>query len=73
MGQAARSQAFRYFSAPIPALDGAIQRNLSGSELVIDKGWPVSWIEKWIWWLEQDNYRKVVTTELNKAIATAKA
>ena len=46
------------FSAPIPALDGAIQKNLSGSELVIDKGWPVSWIEKWKWWLEQDNYRK---------------
>jgi len=45
------------FSAPIPALDGAIQKNLSGSELVIDKGWPVSWIEKWKWWLEQDNYR----------------
>ena len=46
------------FSAPIPALDGAIQKNLSGSELVIDKDWPVSWIEKWKWWLEQDNYRK---------------
>ena len=44
------------FSAPIPALDGAIQKNLSGSELVIDKGWPVSWIEKWKWWLQQDNY-----------------
>ncbi len=46
------------FSAPIPALDGAIQKNLSGSELVIDKDWPVSWVEKWKWWLEQDNYRK---------------
>jgi len=46
------------FSAPIPAMDGAIQKNLSGSELVIDKDWPVSWIEKWKWWLEQDNYRK---------------
>ncbi len=46
------------FSAPIPALDGAIQQNLSGSELVIDKDWPVSWVEKWKWWLEQDNYRK---------------
>ena len=45
------------FSAPIPALDGAIQKNLSGSELVIDKSWPVSWIEKWKWWLQQDNYR----------------
>ena len=30
-------------AAPIPALDGAIQKNLSGSELVIDKSWPVSW------------------------------
>ncbi|MCK4293516.1 MAG: right-handed parallel beta-helix repeat-containing protein [Planctomycetes bacterium] len=46
------------FSAPIPAFDGAMQKNLSGSELVIDKGWPVSWIEKWKWWLQQDNYRK---------------
>jgi alpha-glucuronidase/polygalacturonase len=46
------------FSAPIPALDGAIQKNLSGSELVIDKGWPVSWVEKWKWWLQQDNSRK---------------
>jgi len=45
------------FAAPIPALDGAIKKNLSGSELVIDKGWPVSWIEKWKWWFEQDNYR----------------
>jgi len=45
------------FWAPIPALDGAIQKNLSGSELVIDKGWPVTWVEKWKWWLEQDNYR----------------
>jgi alpha-glucuronidase len=46
------------FSAPIPALDGAIQKNLSGSEWVIDKDWPVSWVEKWKWWLEQDNYHK---------------
>ncbi|MEX0611494.1 MAG: alpha-glucuronidase family glycosyl hydrolase [Pirellulales bacterium] len=45
------------FSAPIPALDGAFQQNLSGSELVIDKNWPVSWVEKWKWWLEQDNRR----------------
>ena len=43
-------------SAPIPALDGAIQRNLYGSELVIAKSWPLSWVEKWKWWLEQDNY-----------------
>ncbi len=45
------------FAAPIPALDGAIQKNLYGSELVIAKSWPVSWIEKWKWWMEQDNYR----------------
>ncbi len=45
------------FSAPIPALDGAIQKNLYGSELVIDKSWPVSWVKKWKWWFEQDTYR----------------
>jgi len=43
--------------APIPALDGAIQKNLYGSELVIDKSWPVSWIKKWKWWFEQDTHR----------------
>ena len=43
--------------APLPALDGAMQKNLSGSELVIDKSWPVSWIKKWKWWFEQDTYR----------------
>ena len=43
--------------APIPALDGAIQKNLYGSELVIDKSWPVSWVKKWKWWFEQDTYR----------------
>ncbi len=43
--------------APIPALDGAIEKNLYGSELVIDKSWPVSWIKKWKWWFEQDTYR----------------
>ncbi|MBW8041814.1 MAG: hypothetical protein FVQ85_17700 [Planctomycetes bacterium] len=45
------------FAAPIPALDGTIKKNLYGSELVIAKSWPVSWIEKWKWWMEQDNYR----------------
>ncbi|MCY3742236.1 MAG: alpha-glucuronidase family glycosyl hydrolase [Candidatus Poribacteria bacterium] len=44
-------------AAPIPALDGAIQKNLYGSELVIDKSWPVSWVKKWKWWFEQDTYR----------------
>ncbi len=43
--------------APIPALDGAIQKNLYGTELVIDKSWPVSWVKKWKWWFEQDTYR----------------
>lgn len=43
--------------APIPALDGAIEKNLYGSELVIDKSWPVSWVKKWKWWFEQDTYR----------------
>lgn len=45
-------------SAPIPALDGAIRRNAYGSELVIAKHWPLSWIEKWKWWLEQDHRRE---------------
>ena len=57
------------FSAPIPALDGAIRKNLYGSELVIAKSWPVSWVEKWKWWLEQDNYREGPGT-LNKFDAT---
>jgi len=43
-------------SAPIPALDGAIRQNLYGTEVVIAKSWPLSWVEKWKWWLEQDNY-----------------
>ena len=43
--------------APIPSLDGAMQKNLYGSELVIDKSWPVSWVKKWKWWFEQDTYR----------------
>ena len=43
--------------APIPALDGAMQKNLSGSELVIDKSWPVSWVKKWKWWFGQDTHR----------------
>ena len=44
------------YSAPIPAIDGAMKKTLSGSELVIDKGFPSSWVEKWKWWLEQDTY-----------------
>ncbi|MEX2043707.1 MAG: glycosyl hydrolase family 28 protein [Opitutus sp.] len=46
------------FSAPIPAIDGAMPRTLSGTELVIDKNFPSSWVEKWKWWLEQDTHRK---------------
>jgi alpha-glucuronidase/polygalacturonase len=44
------------YSAPIPSIDGAMQRTLSGSEQVIDKKFPCSWVEKWKWWLEQDHY-----------------
>ena len=44
-------------SAPIPGIDGAMQETLMGSELVVDKGFPSSWVEKWKWWLEQDTYR----------------
>ncbi len=43
-------------SAPIPAIDGGITKTLRGSELVIDKNFPSSWVEKWKWWLEQDTY-----------------
>ena len=45
------------FSAPIPAIDGALHKTLRGAELVIDKNFPSSWVEKWKWWLEQDTYR----------------
>ena len=44
-------------SAPIPGIDGAMRETLMGSELVIDKGFPSSWVEKWKWWLQQDTYR----------------
>jgi len=44
-------------SAPIPAIDGGIKKTSRGSELVIDKDFPSSWVEKWKWWLEQDTYR----------------
>ena len=44
-------------SAPIPAIDGALTKTLRGSELVIDKNFPSSWVEKWKWWLQQDTYR----------------
>jgi len=45
------------FASPISPLDGAVRKNLYGCELVIAKSWPASWIEKWKWWMEQDNYR----------------
>jgi alpha-glucuronidase len=44
-------------SAPIPGIDGALQKTLMGTELVIDKSFPSSWVEKWKWWLDQDTYR----------------
>jgi polygalacturonase len=44
-------------SAPIPAIDGGLKKTLRGSELVIDKDFTSSWVEKWKWWLEQDTYR----------------
>ncbi|NQV34394.1 MAG: right-handed parallel beta-helix repeat-containing protein, partial [Phycisphaeraceae bacterium] len=44
-------------SAPIPGIDGALQKTLMGSELVVDKSFPSSWMEKWTWWLDQDTYR----------------
>ena len=44
-------------SAPIPGIDGALQKTSMGTELVIDKSFPSSWVEKWKWWLNQDNYR----------------
>ncbi|HKI88624.1 MAG TPA: glycosyl hydrolase family 28 protein [Draconibacterium sp.] len=44
-------------SAPIPAIDGGLKKTLRGSELVIDKDFPASWVEKWKWWLEQDTWR----------------
>ena len=56
------------YSAPIPAMDGAFKKTLSGSELVIDKSFPSSWVEKWKWWLEQDTYRDGPGS-LNKSIA----
>jgi len=45
-------------SAPIPGIDGALQKTSMGSELVVDKSFTSSWVEKWKWWLEQDTYRK---------------
>ncbi|NQU22686.1 MAG: right-handed parallel beta-helix repeat-containing protein, partial [Candidatus Nealsonbacteria bacterium] len=56
------------YSAPIPAIDGAMKKTPSGTELVIDKGFPSSWVEKWKWWLEQDTYRSGPGS-LNKSIA----
>ncbi len=56
------------YSAPIPAIDGAMKQTLSGSELVIDKGFPSSWVEKWKWWLDQDTYRDGPGT-FNKSIS----
>lgn len=43
-------------AAPISPLDGAIQKTSYGTEMVIAKSWPASWIEKWKWWMDYDNY-----------------
>ncbi|MCX6170213.1 MAG: alpha-glucuronidase family glycosyl hydrolase [Ignavibacteriales bacterium] len=43
-------------AAPISPLDGAIQKTAYGTEMVIAKSWPASWLEKWKWWLDYDNY-----------------
>ena len=55
-------------SAPIPAMDGAFRKTLSGSELVVDKSFTSSWVEKWKWWLDQDTYRDGPGS-FNKSIA----
>ncbi len=44
-------------AAPISPLDGAMQKTSYGTEMVIAKSWPASWIEKWKWWMDSDNYR----------------
>jgi len=43
-------------AAPISPLDGAIQKTSYGTEMVIAKSWPASWLEKWKWWMDYDNY-----------------
>ena len=43
-------------AAPISPLDGAIQKTAYGTEMVIAKSWPASWLEKWKWWMDYDNY-----------------
>ena len=44
-------------AAPISPLDGAIQKTSYGTEMVIAKSWPASWVEKWKWWMNSDNFR----------------
>ncbi|MDZ7724430.1 MAG: alpha-glucuronidase family glycosyl hydrolase [candidate division KSB1 bacterium] len=44
-------------SAPISPLDGALRETAYGTEMVVAKSWPASWIEKWKWWMDYDNYR----------------
>lgn len=43
-------------AAPISPLDGAIQKTAYGTEMVIAKSWPASWLGKWKWWMDYDNY-----------------
>mgnify|MGYP006287194783 CR=1 FL=1 len=44
-------------AAPISPLDGALRETAYGTEMVVAKSWPASWIEKWKWWMDYDNYR----------------
>ncbi|MBU2493131.1 MAG: hypothetical protein KJ571_10945 [Bacteroidetes bacterium] len=44
-------------AAPISPLDGAIQKNNYGTEMVVAKSWPASWVAKWKWWMDFDNHK----------------
>jgi alpha-glucuronidase len=44
-------------AGPISMLDGALDETAYGTEMVIAKSWPASWVEKWKWWLDFDNLR----------------
>jgi alpha-glucuronidase len=45
-------------SAPeVTPLDGAIQLNMYGPEMVIHKQYPLSWVRKWKNWFVADNFR----------------
>jgi alpha-glucuronidase len=44
-------------AAPISMLDGALRKTDYGTEMVVAKSWPASWVEKWKWWMDFDNFR----------------